>query len=365
MATYSWKGTTATWSTATNWQTGGIPGVTPPGVGDDCVFDGSDGGSASAACTLTASTGVKSVNFTGYSGTFTHNSAVNLTIGSAGQTAGVAKWVSGMTYTLGNTATSALIFDADGGTNAFTSAGKTFGNITTGNTNAGATVQLQDTLTGGATATLTHTKGTLDANNQNLSFGFFASSNANTRVILMGSGTWTMTGTTGAVWNITTPTNLTLTCGTSTLLLSAVATATRILLLNTSANGAYNNITVTNASNSAFSIFFQGGAWQTANLTMTNVRNVQLVNLTGTVTGVTTWTGPSASAPGSLFSGGNFSSGISVANAVSVDWITVNGVTKSGAGTWTSNNSFDTGFPSSNGMSIVAPGSGGGRIIGG
>jgi hypothetical protein len=79
-------------------------------------------------------------------------------------------------------------------------------NITlTGNTNVGGNI--------------TSNSG-FNANNYNVTANGFFSSNANTRTITMGSGTWTLTGS-GTVWDITDATGLTLNCGTSTLSLTS------------------------------------------------------------------------------------------------------------------------------------------------
>jgi hypothetical protein len=94
---------------------------------------------------------------------------------------------------------------------------------------------------GGATianGTLTLTSGTLDAGNYNVTAGNFSSSNANTRAVTMGSGTWTLTGT-GTVWDTTTTTGLTVTPNTSTIKITDSSSSTK-----TFAGGGktYNNI---------------------------------------------------------------------------------------------------------------------------
>ena len=72
------------------------------------------------------------------------------------------------------------------------------------------TVVLLDHLVLGETRTLTLTVGRFDANNRNVTVGFFSSSNSNIRSVAMGIGTWTLTGT---GWNTTATNNLTLTFG--------------------------------------------------------------------------------------------------------------------------------------------------------
>jgi hypothetical protein len=115
--------------------------------GDTCVFSNTN----ASNCTLTASTAVADIDFsygTGYTGTFTHNAAVNLTI------TGNATWSSTMTaYTLGNATTSALIFTATATGKTFNPGGKTFGNVTFNGSGGGWTLQGNLTMTGGWTVT--------------------------------------------------------------------------------------------------------------------------------------------------------------------------------------------------------------------
>ncbi|MDO3641337.1 hypothetical protein [Mucilaginibacter sp. L3T2-6] len=79
------------------------------------------------------------------------------------------------------------------------------------------TLQNNLDLSGNVPTTLTVTTGTFLANNFNVAAGFFASNNSNPRTIDMGSGTWTLNGSGGAVWNLSAITNLTLVTGTSSL----------------------------------------------------------------------------------------------------------------------------------------------------
>jgi len=77
------------------------------------------------------------------------------------------------------------------------------------------------TLTGNTSVQASLTSGaSFNANNYNVTVGKFLSNNANTRTITMGSGTWTLTGS-STVWDITDATGLTLNCGTSTLSLTS------------------------------------------------------------------------------------------------------------------------------------------------
>jgi len=192
------------------------------GTGTRSIAFGSLGGSATLASypdfAITAGTDtvgigtsrVGAVDFTGFSGTFSNGTRVfygNVTISS------------GMTLSAGASATTLAAEGSD--VQTITSSGKTFDfPITAGlqSTSTGSVV-FGDAFTMGATRTLTHTAGTINANNKNVSVGLFSSSNSNTRAITMGSGTWTLTGT-GTVWTTATTTNLTLTPSTSTIVIS-------------------------------------------------------------------------------------------------------------------------------------------------
>lgn len=78
----------------------------------------------------------------------------------------------------------------------------------------GGTLTLGDDMTIGNANSLILTNGTFNANNHNLSIGIFSSSNSNVRTLTPGSGTWSITGTSGTIWSCTTATNLTVTAST-------------------------------------------------------------------------------------------------------------------------------------------------------
>jgi hypothetical protein len=109
------------------------------------------------------------------------------------------------------------------GTMVFTSAGKTITFPITVDT-PGGTFQLGDAYS--SSNTITHTRGTFDANNYNLTCTTFASSNSNTRTITMGSGLWTLSGT-GIVWDTTGTTSLTFNKDTANILLSDTSSLER------------------------------------------------------------------------------------------------------------------------------------------
>jgi len=155
-----------------------------------------------------------SIDFTGFSGTFT---IVTNNITATGN------------LTLGTGMTSSVVIPSiqltGTGSQTIRSNGVTLGNGINLN-GTGGTWTLQDAFSMASTKTITLTKGTLDANNMNVTCGIFSSNNSNTRTITMGTGTWTLTGT-GTVWNTATVTNLTLNPGTSTIIINDASAASK------------------------------------------------------------------------------------------------------------------------------------------
>lgn len=205
----------ATWSTTS----GGAADTVAPTAADDVVLDASSGN-----VTINAASVCRSINCTGYTGTLTHNATFTLSIGDA--TAGASnialKFVSGMTYTLGNAATSAIAFISTSATQQTVDfAGKTTGDVTYGATGS-PSYQMTGNHVQGASATVTLTIGTLDTNGMTCTWGKFASSNSNTRTLTLGASPITLLLTSGTGWNMTTNTGLTVNCGTSVITLNGV-----------------------------------------------------------------------------------------------------------------------------------------------
>lgn len=126
------------------------------------------------------------------------------------------------------TASTGMTFGSGGNTWTFsgnttqniTSNGKTLDFPITINNSFGSTVRLLDNLTLGATRALALIVNTFNANNFNVTAGSFESSNANTRTVTMGSGTWTLTG---GGWSTSNSSGLTISAGTSTVTLTSAS----------------------------------------------------------------------------------------------------------------------------------------------
>ncbi len=158
-------------------------------------------------------------DFTGFTGSWTSSSFTcngNFTLGT------------GMTVTGGSNVDT---FSPISGTKVFRSNGVIFDRPVTINATVGAGIQLFDALSmdNGTARTLTLTQGTFNANNFNVTCGAFSSSNSNTRVLTMGSGTWALTGNAATIWSMATVTNLTITDARTVNCTYSGATGTRTI----------------------------------------------------------------------------------------------------------------------------------------
>ncbi|HJQ07996.1 MAG TPA: hypothetical protein VJ836_00780 [Candidatus Saccharimonadales bacterium] len=230
MADLYWVGGTSTWnSTAgTKWATssGGAGGAAIPTSADNVFFDANSGANT---ITLSTSSVARSVNCTGFTGTLSHPSSVDLLLGdgTAGSGNVALKFVAGMTYTLSSSTTSTISFASTSATvQTVDFGGKTCGTVTFGTGASGGSWQLTAAMTSNAGSTIGLSRGTLDTNGQTCSWGFFSSNNTNTRALTLGASGVTLTGTSGTHWNTATTTGLTFTPGTSTITLSYTSTCT-------------------------------------------------------------------------------------------------------------------------------------------
>jgi len=205
MADRYWVGGAGTWNaiSTANWSTSsnGSSGASAPTAIDDVFIDTSSG-----TGTITCTSALATCNNI----TVTASQAITL--------AGTLSLINGnLSYPSGGSfsSTAALTFIAIATGKTITTNGKSVAAVTFNGVGGGW--QLQDALTLGSARTLTLTSGTFDANNYNVTTGLFNSNNSNTRALKMGSGTWTITGTTGTIWLMSTSTGLTLTPSTSTI----------------------------------------------------------------------------------------------------------------------------------------------------
>ncbi len=206
MASRYWVGggSSSNWNATgnTNWAatSGGAGNASVPGVSDDVFFDAA----SPSPSVLSAGISVQSVSFAGYTGTFTHNANITLTV-STGVT-----FAAGMTYTFGSV-TSRITM---GG--SLTTAGKTLPRL---DTVASGTLTLQDALICDRIG-VEGVSSTFTANNFNVSMRRFGILSGG-RTVNMGNGTWTILD--GASGGFFATTANTLNCGASTLRFPACA----------------------------------------------------------------------------------------------------------------------------------------------
>lgn len=215
-----------TWSST---GAGGVDNAGPPTATTDAIAE-----LASGALTVDSGCTMRSFNTTSgvgsYTGTITHTTAVTWTLGDATAGAGnvALKLNSGMTYTLGNAATSAITFASTSATQQTVDVGgKTVGNLVFG-TSGTPNYAIVSAITTDPTASVTsafghlHFDGASDNSGLAHSFGFFTSSATNVRTIFLGTATITLSWNSGSktVWNMSTTANITITPGTSSIIMA-------------------------------------------------------------------------------------------------------------------------------------------------
>lgn len=164
------------------------------------------------------------------------------------------------------------------GTMVFTSAGKTITSPLVVDT-PGGTFRLGDAYN--STNTITLTQGTFDAFNYNLTCTTFSSSNSSTpRVITMGSGLWTLTGT-GTVWNTSNNTNFTLNKDTANILLSDVSTTNRSFFGG--AGISFNKLTIGGATGTSTTLLSTASNFGEIASTKTVAHTIRLDTNLGTI----------------------------------------------------------------------------------
>lgn len=189
--------------------------------------------------TFTTARLLKTLNFTGFTGTWTPT-ALTFYGGLVVSTA----------MTVGSAAV-ALTFAATFGTNTITTnSNTTFGTGGTTVTINGISGAYQWGSNFASLSTLTLTAGSLNFNNFNTTTTVFSSSNSNARSLIMGSGTVLLTGT-GTIWNITTSTGMTFNADTSTITANDASASTKTFAFNAM---TYYNLRLTGAGTGIFQL---------------------------------------------------------------------------------------------------------------
>lgn len=242
MANRYWVGGSSTWNTTagTKWSTtsGGGGGSAVPTSSDDVFFDASSG-SGTVNTSGTTDINCRSLNFTGFTGTFNHvaNDHVNIGDSTSGASDIILKLSATMTYDGDNEAK--FVFKSSSATpqKIITSGVNVITPIEL-NANDGNYI-LDDAFTG-YNIQFVGDDITFDTNNHNITIGNFAFNSTNP-VINMGSSIWTLTGT-GIVWNDTGTS--TINASTSTIVISDTTSTSKTFFLPFSPAKTYNNLTV-------------------------------------------------------------------------------------------------------------------------
>ena len=246
---------TQNWS-ATGWATssGGTPALANfPLAQDTAVFDNT--GSVTGTITINAGFNLGSVNAS------TRTSAMTLLLGTGTPIYGSLSFGTGVT-----TSGASVLNFFSVGTSAITSNGVS---ISYAITVERGKVQLADALISvtASPISLTLNGGEFDAVSYNVTLKNFSfGSLTNTRILRMGSGTWTLTST-GAIWDASTITGATFYKGTANIVLSDTSTTARTF----AGNGlSYNKLTI-------------GGTTGTSTLTITGANQFTELASTKTV----------------------------------------------------------------------------------
>lgn len=225
-ATQTWDGTTGNWDNVAKW-TSRVP------IPQDTVLAGGAGN------TIT-------VNMPRIGGSITFTGTPTVSLSNNIYNFGSLTMVSGMTYTHNNK----INFLRGRGVYTLTSAGKSFYYLQVAV--PGGTLTLQDTLT--VIHALSYSIGTFDLNDQNMNIttNAFYSQCTTTRLLSLGNGTITISGTAAALikWDVN-ATNLTLNAEGSTIVLTNAGVNAQTFA---GAGLTYNNVTIEGAGNYSLQI---------------------------------------------------------------------------------------------------------------
>lgn len=254
-----WVGNSGNWNNVSFWasSSGGSAGSgRVPLPQDDCIFDANSITISGRTITANQAKLGRNINFSAVANSPTW------TVSASGGVViyGSLTLASGMT--LNNTVN--ISFGGRSGSYTLTSAGKTFGQ-TVGIACRGGTVTLQDAFSG---SDMDLSAGTFDANDFNVTLSTAMSINGTiTRTLNMGTGTWTLSRTSGTVWSLNN-TGITLNEETSTIAITNTGASSKTF---GGGGQTYYNLTISG-----------GGAGQIIH-TGANTFNVHTINAPKTV----------------------------------------------------------------------------------
>ncbi len=317
-----WVGNAGTYTDEAHWSTstGGSGGASFPLPQDTATFDASSF-SSSQSVTLAVENGRSGqMTWTGVTNTPVLNVGKDLYF-YQGMTLSASMTVSGVqTYNLvgssaynwaqqGLTTTSTFAINALGGTYTFTS-------------------QFGGSL--GSVPALSLSNGALDANDFDVYITGFTSSNAFTRTLSLGNGTWYLRST-GTQWNMATVTNLTFHAEGSTI----ECNGTTVSACTFSGGGlTYNNLRI-NKTGTGSITFAGSNTFNVFSMTSSAVHSIIFTN--GTTTTFASWT--VMGTPGNVYTiaaslGANYNFVKTGGGVVSVDYLSISRSQATPANTW-------------------------------
>jgi hypothetical protein len=338
MANRYWVGGTATWDTTvgTKWATtsGGGGGSAVPTAADDVFFDAASGAVTCTAAADTSSVNCRSLNFTGFTGTFSHpaNSTVNIGDATAGASNIALLMPATMTYSVVNGANSILLFKSTSATQQTIQckSGAIMGAITINGVGS-SYILSSNGFSQTASGVFTLTSGIFNTGGFTCTWGLFFSSSSLARTLTMGASAITIAGGTsasagGRAWDTNTNTNLTVTANTATITFTGT-TNNYFYSSNTNYNGA------SIVANTSTGFFIQGSNPVFANLTRTQGSTNVFTGFT--VTGTLTLGGLNATTGRATMQPDNFGNTYYIiAAAISFSNINIEGCLASGAADW-------------------------------
>ena len=308
----------------TNWATssGGANNAAVPTTTDDVCFDANSGVGNSV---ISATIIINSLTTTGYTGTLTHNTAVNLELEAS------LTLTAGMTYTLGNVNTSSIIFIGTTTGNTITTAGFNIGGMNidgTGSWTLGGSLSMSS-----ASAEFTVTKGTFSSGNFNISCGFISISSTSTRSVTLGTSTITLSDV-GTVWYAATTTGLTSSMGSSTIVISNTGSIGKIFAGGGLAYGSFSA-----AAGGAGAVIITGANTFSGTLTATGPKTFTFPSSTTTTIGTLAVTGTSGNLVTINSSTGGTAATISQASGtVCANWVSLQDSTATGGASFFAQN---------------------------
>lgn len=286
MALRYWVGGSGLWSDTTKWSTtsGGAGGASVPTAADDVIIDANSG---SPNTDLNGNRSCLSLTTTGATCRIDDNTlsvSGNVTLSSGTTTTTIIQMVASGTFTrAGATVGGSLVF-AGGSGASYTIADTYIGRDI--NLNSG-TLDIQASVTTNVLG-VTINGGTFNTNANNVSTRYLECASGST--LNMGSGTWTITGTSLAAWN--TPSTMTLNTETANIVFDCTDTSISF----TGGGRTFNNLTFANSTTSQVYTFTDGN-------TFNEFKSTKTVRFTIIFTAGTTTTFSTFSISG--FSGSN------------------------------------------------------------